>query len=57
MPKLSAVVPEDIASALKERARGEDRSVGAVIRRAIAEHVGRRAGNGQPAQPERKEDG
>jgi predicted transcriptional regulator len=39
MPKLSAVVPDDIAVALKKRARTEDRSVGAVIRRAIAEHV------------------
>jgi predicted transcriptional regulator len=43
MPKLSAVFPDDIAAALKERAHAEDRSVGAVIRRAVAEHVGQSA--------------
>jgi integrase/predicted transcriptional regulator len=40
--KISAVVPDDIAAALKERAHAGDRSV-AVIRRAIAEHVRRPA--------------
>jgi predicted transcriptional regulator len=38
--KISAVIPDDVAAALKERARVEDRSVGAVVRRAVAEHVG-----------------
>jgi len=37
--KISAVIPDDVAFALKERARAEDRSVGAVVRRAIVEHV------------------
>ena len=40
MTKISAVIPDDVATMLKERARIEDRSVGAVIRRAVAEHVG-----------------
>lgn len=40
MPKLSAVIPDDVAALLKERAKAEDRSVGAVMRIAIAEHVG-----------------
>lgn len=40
MRKLSAVFPDDVAAALKERGKVEDRSVGAVIRRAVAEHVG-----------------
>jgi len=36
MTKISAVIPDDLDAALKERARAEDRSVGAVVRRAIA---------------------
>jgi Ribbon-helix-helix protein, copG family len=47
MPKISAVIPDDLGAALREQARVEDRSVGAVVRRAIAEHV-RRPGDGQP---------
>jgi hypothetical protein len=38
--KISAVIPDDVAAVLKERAKAEDRSVGAVIRRALAEHIG-----------------
>jgi hypothetical protein len=41
MPKISAVIPDDLGAALKERARAEDRSVGAVVRRALTEHVSR----------------
>ena len=41
MTKISAVIPDDLGAALKERARAEDRSVGAVIRRALTEHVSR----------------
>jgi predicted transcriptional regulator len=41
MPKISAVIPDDLGAALKERARAEDRSVGAVVRRALTEHVAR----------------
>ncbi len=39
MPKLSAVVPDELAAALERRARAEDRSKGAVLRRALAEHL------------------
>jgi predicted transcriptional regulator len=39
MTKISAVVPDELADALEERARAEDRSASAVIRRALAEHV------------------
>jgi predicted transcriptional regulator len=39
MTKISAVIPDDLNVALRQRARAEDRSVGAVVRRAIAEHV------------------
>lgn len=39
MTKISAVIPDDLGAALKERARVEDRSVGAVVRRSIAAHV------------------
>ena len=45
MKKVSVVLSDDIAVALTERARIEVRSVGAVIRRAVAEHVGRPAGD------------
>lgn len=41
MTKISAVIPDDLGAALKERARAEDRSVGAVVRRALTEHVSR----------------
>ena len=40
MPKLSAVVSLEIARALERRARAEDRSRGAVVRRALVEHLG-----------------
>ena len=39
MPKLSAVVSDELAGALERRARAEDRSRGAVVRRALAEHL------------------
>jgi len=39
MPKLSAVVSDELAGALERRARAEDRSMGAVVRRALAEHL------------------
>jgi Ribbon-helix-helix protein, copG family len=37
--KISAVLPEALGAALEERARAEDRSASAVVRRAIAEHL------------------
>lgn len=43
MTKISAVVPDDVAAALKARAKAEDRSVGAVIRLALADLVRRPA--------------
>jgi Ribbon-helix-helix protein, copG family len=39
--KISAVVPDNIVAVLKERARAEDRSLGAVIRLALADHIRR----------------
>jgi len=48
VPKLSAVIPDDVATALKARAQREDRSVGAVIRIAVAEHVGLRQSQATP---------
>jgi len=39
MPKLSAVLSDELAGALERRARAEDRSRGAVVRRALAEHL------------------
>ncbi len=39
MPKLSAVVSDELAGALERRARAEDRSASAVVRRALAEHL------------------
>ena len=39
MPKLSAVVPDELGATLEARARAEDRSVSAVIRRALVEHL------------------
>jgi hypothetical protein len=41
MTKISAVIPDDLGAALKERARAEDGSVGSIIRRALTEHVAR----------------
>lgn len=41
--KISAVIADDVAAKLKQRALAEDRSMGAVIRRAIADHVQRPA--------------
>ena len=38
--KVSAVIPDDIVAVLKERAKEEDRSLGAV-RRALADHIAR----------------
>ena len=37
--KISAVLPDALGAALEERARAEDRSASAVVRRAIAEHL------------------
>lgn len=45
MPKLTAVFDDDTAALLKERAKAEDRSVGAVIRVAVAAHMGRSVGD------------
>ena len=39
MVKISAVLPDELAGALERRARAEDRSRGAVVRRALAEHL------------------
>jgi Arc/MetJ-type ribon-helix-helix transcriptional regulator len=39
MPKISAVVPDELSTALEERARAEDRSASAVVRRALVEHL------------------
>jgi hypothetical protein len=51
VPRITAVIDEAPAAALKERAKAEDRSVGAVVRRTLVEHVGRRVQ--QPALAER----
>ena len=54
MKKLSAVIPDEHVRSLEARARAEDRSVSAVIRRAIAEllqaspSVGGRGAQGEP---------
>jgi hypothetical protein len=37
--KISAVLPDALGVALEERARVEDRSASAVVRRALAEHL------------------
>jgi hypothetical protein len=37
--KISAAIPDEPAVALEERARAEDRSASAVVRRALAEHL------------------
>jgi Ribbon-helix-helix protein, copG family len=37
--KISAVLPDALGAALEERARAEDRSASAVVRRAIIEHL------------------
>jgi len=37
--KISAVIPDELAGALEERARTEDRSVAAEIRRALTAHL------------------
>lgn len=39
MTKISAVLPDELGATLEQRARAEDRSVSAVIRRAITEHL------------------
>ena len=45
--KISAVIPDDVAALLEERAETENRSVGAVIRSAVAEHVAANPQNDQ----------
>ena len=37
--KISAVLPDELGAALEQRARTEDRSASAVIRRALTEHL------------------
>jgi len=37
--KFSAVIPDELAGALEQRARAEDRSVAAEIRRALTAHL------------------
>ena len=37
--KISAVLPDALGAAREERARAEDRSASAVVRRAITEHL------------------
>ena len=39
MPRVTASIPVELGAALEERARAEDRSASAVVRRAIAEHL------------------
>lgn len=39
MTKISAVIPDELVAALKERARAEDRSMGAEVRRALTQHL------------------
>jgi predicted transcriptional regulator len=55
--KTSAVIPDDVAAALKERAKAEDRSVGAVVRRAIADHVARPVDQQRSASTRPSKDG
>jgi len=37
--KISAVLPDELGVALEQRARAEDRSASAVVRRALVEHL------------------
>jgi ferredoxin len=46
--KVSAVLPVELSAALVERARTEDRSASAVIRRALAEHLASPSGSRTP---------
>jgi hypothetical protein len=39
MTKISAVVPDEHATILKQRAQAEDRSASSVLRRALVEHL------------------
>jgi predicted transcriptional regulator len=39
MQRVSASIPVELGVALEERARAEDRSASAVVRRALAEHL------------------
>jgi hypothetical protein len=39
MLRVTASIPVELVAALEERARAEDRSASAVVRRAIAEHL------------------
>jgi len=39
MAKISALIPDELGAELERRAREEDRSRGAVVRRALAEHL------------------
>jgi hypothetical protein len=39
MPRVTASIPVELGAALEERARAEDRSASAVVRRALVEHL------------------
>lgn len=48
MTKISAVIPDELARVLEDRARLEDRSRGAVVRIALAEHLASPSDRGRP---------
>jgi hypothetical protein len=48
--KISAVLPSELATALEERARAEDRSASAVVRRALTEHLASPSGSRGPTE-------